>query len=61
MNNKVTIRDVYQQVEKLRNEIKETYVTKSEFTPVKTVVYGMVSLIITAVAAGLLAQIIKAN
>jgi len=57
----VTIRDVYQQIESLRKEIKDTYVTKSEFTPVRTIVYGMVSLIITAFVIGLLAQIVKAG
>ena len=61
MTNKVTIRDVYIQIENLRKEIKETYVTKGEFAPVRSIVYGMVTLIVTAFVIGLLAQIVKAG
>jgi len=61
MTNKVTIRDVYQQIESLRKEMRETYVTKSEFSPVRAIVYGMVTLIVTAFVIGLLAQIVKAG
>ena len=61
MTNKVTIRDVYIQIENLRKEIQETYVTKGEFAPVRSIAYGMVTLIVTAFVIGLLAQIVKAG
>jgi hypothetical protein len=48
-NGKVTIRDVYEQIEKLEMKIDKDYVHKSEFEPVKKVVYGLVGLILVTV------------
>ena len=56
----VTIKDVYELIIALREEIREIYVTKDEFGPVKAVVYGLVTLIITGVVTALLATVIKA-
>lgn len=40
-------------------EIKESIVTKEEFTPVKTLVYGMVGLALSAIVGALLMLVIK--
>jgi len=56
----VTIRDVYEQIDKLRQDIEDNYVTKVEFTPVKMCVYGLITLIITAVATAIVAQVVRA-
>jgi hypothetical protein len=48
-------------IEKTVNEIKQRldadYVTKEEFKPVKTLVYGFTGLILTAVIVALLALV----
>ena len=59
-NGKVTIRDVYEQVDKLRGDIEENYVTKAAFTPVKLLVYGFVTLLMTAVVGAIIAQVVRA-
>ena len=59
-NNKVTIRDVYELIEDFRKEITESYVTQKEFRPVRTVVYGMVGLILSSVAVAICAKVIIA-
>lgn len=40
-------------------EIKEDYVSQAEFKPVKSLVYGLVSLTLTAVVGALLALVVK--
>lgn len=55
---KVTLRDIYTAVQEFRDEIRETYVTKAEFAPVMRVVYGLVTLILTAVVAALIGLVI---
>jgi hypothetical protein len=46
-------------IEALRVLIKADFVHRSEFEPIKRVVYGVVSLILTAVILGLLALVVK--
>lgn len=53
-NGKVTLKDVYDAISALRTEIKEIYVTKDEFAPVRNVVYGLVALILASVIGALL-------
>lgn len=60
-NTKVTIRDVYEQIDKLRQDIEENYVSKVEFTPIKILVYGFVGLLLTAVVGALIAQVVIAK
>jgi hypothetical protein len=54
----VTNKDIYDQVEKLRLEMRETYVTKEAFDPVKRLVYGLVALLLTAVIGAMLGLVI---
>ena len=59
--NNVTIKDVYNLIEKLRNDIKETYVTQVEFNPVRNIVYGFVGLGMTAIVVSLLSLLIRSK
>ena len=56
-NGKVTIREVYNLIEKLREDIEQHYVTKSEFLPVRLIVYGMASLGLLTIFRGILSQV----
>ena len=58
---KVTIRDVYELIEAFRKDVKDTYVTKNEFKPVRLLVYGLTGLILMSVGATVMAQVIKAG
>ena len=49
-NGRVTIKDVYEQIEKLEEKIDKDYVHKSEFIPVRQIVYGLVGLVLVTVA-----------
>lgn len=59
-NGRVTIRDVYDEMGKLRHEIQENYVHKTEFQPVKSIVYGLATLIMMAVGSAIVATVIRA-
>lgn len=56
----VTNNDIYNLINDFRREIKEGYVEKNEFLPVKNIVYGMVGLVLTSVAVAIVAQVVKA-
>lgn len=45
----VTLKEIYENINALRQEIKNEYVTKVEFLPVKTIVFSMVGVILFAV------------
>ena len=59
-NDKVTIREVYDLLHDFREEVRETYVTRNEFMPVKSIVYGMVGLALAGIFTALLASVVKA-
>ena len=59
--NRVTIKDVYDLVEGLRDEVREVYVTKGEFLPVKMIAYSIVGVASAAVLTALLAQVVVAG
>ena len=59
-NNKVTLQDVYQLIEDFRHDVANQYVTRKEFVPVKTVVYGMVGLVLAGVLTAFLARVVVA-
>lgn len=63
-----TSKDLYQlaekidgKLDKLAENIERKYVTKTEFTPVKQIVYGLVSLILLTVVAAVIATVVKAK
>lgn len=59
---KLAIADLKQlivQMQQQNSDDMKKFVTKDQFKPVKTVVYGMVTLMLSAVILGILANIIK--
>jgi ABC-type phosphate transport system permease subunit len=59
MKAEVTLRDIYQAIEDFRKEVREQYVTKDEFMPVKNIAFGLVSLITFTVIGAILTMVIK--
>ena len=57
----ITLKTIYDAVQDLREEVKSTYVTQESFNPVRTIVYGMVGLVLTAVVTAVVAQIVRAQ
>lgn len=60
-NNTPTIKDIYEAVENLRQEIRSCYVTKDEFTPIKLIAYGLVSTILLGVLGAMMALVVRAS
>ena len=54
MPDNVTLKDIYQAINDLREEMGQKYVTKDEFWPVKAIVYGGAGLVLMGVATILL-------
>lgn len=46
-------------LELIRKNLDQNYVTRSDFLPVKNIVFGLVAIVLTSVVGGLLALIIK--
>jgi hypothetical protein len=46
-------------VDDIKDKMENNYVTQEEFKPIRNIVYGMVTLILTGVVGALLALIIK--
>jgi len=59
MKRDITLNDIYQAIESFRKEVRETYVTKDEFYPVKNIAFGMVGAVSFTVLGALLTMIIK--
>jgi hypothetical protein len=59
MKKEVTIADVYELIEQFRKEVREQYVTKDEFLPVKSIVYGLVGIMSLTVVGALLSLVIR--
>jgi hypothetical protein len=57
-NNADKIDSLKQQVEGLKKSMKEDYVQKESFTPVQRIVYGIVSVILTAVTMAIIGFVI---
>lgn len=57
-----TLKYIQRDIEEIKGDIKdmkEDYITQAEFKPVKSLVYGLVSLTLTAVVGALLALVVK--
>ena len=59
-NGRVTIREVYTLLKKMEKKIEDHYVSRKEFMPVKSIVYGMVGLLMAGVFTAMLAQVVRA-
>ena len=58
---KATIQDVYKLIEDFRDEVREIYVTKAEFLPVKMIAFGIVGAASAAVLTSVLARSVIAS
>jgi hypothetical protein len=59
MKTNITLNDIYNAIEAFRKEVRETYVTKDEFYPVKNIAFGMVGAVSFTVLGAILTMIIK--
>jgi len=57
----VTLKTIYDAIQDFRDEVRNTYVTKDEFSPVRSIVYGMVGLILTSVMVAIVTGIVNAK
>ena len=46
-------------IKEIKETLKADYVTKDEFSPIKSIVYGTVSVILLAVIGALVALVVK--
>lgn len=54
-----TVKNIEKDVDEIKTKLDENYITKSEFEPVKRVVYGLVALILSAVVIAVVALVIQ--
>ena len=54
-----SVKRIESSMEELRRELRDDYITRNEFQPVKTLVYGLVGLVLTAVVVALVALVVK--
>lgn len=59
MSQQVTLKDVYEEVGKLRKELSDKYVTKDAFTPVRNIAYGLVSAILLSFIGAVITLVIR--
>ena len=57
----VTLKTIYDAIQDLREEVKDTYVTKDAFIPVKMIAYGIVGTATMLVLRTLLATVVNAK
>lgn len=50
---------IHQNLETINTKLDNKYVTKESFSPVRTIVYGMIGIILTSVIIGILSLVIK--
>ena len=67
-NNKISYKDLYQAIDDFRKEVNERFdniencfVRQEEFKPVKSIAYGMVTLIMGAVIGALIKLVVFAK
>lgn len=53
------IKYIKEEITEIKNKLDDQYVTQTEFRPVRTIVYGMVSLMLTGVVVALIALVIN--
>ena len=55
----VKLEFILKELDEIKAQLEKKYVSQEEFKPVKSLVYGMVGLILTAVVGALLTLILK--
>lgn len=53
-----SVSDLNRKMEDMESKMKDRFVTKEEFEPIRRLVYGVVGLLLTTVFLALLAQVI---
>lgn len=56
---KTDLEYIKRDIGEIKQTLKADYVTREEFSPIRSIVYGMVGLILTAVIGALVALVIK--
>lgn len=56
-----SLKDIYDAINNLRDEVRCTYVTKDEFQPVKAIAFGLAGIILTTVIGLILTGVVKAQ
>lgn len=55
----VKLEFIIKELDEIKLKLEKNYVTAEEFKPVKTIVYGMVSLVLIAVVGALITLVVK--
>ena len=55
----VKLEFIIKELDEIKAKLEKNYVTSEEFKPVKTIVYGMVALVLTTVVGGIVALVVK--
>jgi len=55
----VKLEFIIKELDEIKAKLEKNYVSQEEFKPVRNLVYGMVTIILTAVIGSLIALIIK--
>lgn len=58
---KVTLKDVYQAITELREEMASTYVTKDAFNPVQYIAYGLMALVGSSVVGAIIMLVVRGH
>lgn len=45
-------------ISEIKNTLKADYVTREEFSPIKSIIYGLVALLLTGIVGALIALVI---
>ena len=49
------------EIQGIKDQLNSKYVSREEFKPVKTIVYGFVALVLTSVIGALITLVLKSN
>lgn len=56
---KLGLEDTKNNINLIKNKLENRYISRDEFAPIKSIVYGLVGLILTGVVGALIALILK--
>lgn len=59
MKHNIDLKDIYEAIQDFRDEVREVYVTKDEFLPVKLISFGMVAIVLTTVVGVIINGVIR--
>jgi len=60
MRDEVSLKDIFEAINDLRIEVRNTYATKDELAPVRAIAYGLVGLVLTTIFYAVLSGTVKA-